>query len=62
MFYRTQKEKEDAIYDKIDAYVQQGEKKSNAVRKVMAEYCYSIEAAIYCIIKRVKERRLKNGQ
>lgn len=62
MFYRTQREKEDAIYDRVDAYVRQGEKKSIAVRMVMAEYCYSTESAIYGILKRVKKRKLENGE
>lgn len=61
MVYRTQKEKEEAVYDRVDAYVRQGERKSNAVRMVMADFCYSTEAAIYGILKRVKERRLRNG-
>lgn len=61
MVYRTQKEKEDAIYDKVDEYVRQGEKKSYAVRRVMAEFYYATESAVYCVLKRVKERRAGNG-
>lgn len=61
MVYTTQKEKEDAVYDKVNAYLRQGVKKSIAVRKVMVEYMYSTECAIYNILKRVKERRKDNG-
>lgn len=61
MVYNTQKEKEDAVYDKINVYLRQGDNKSVAVRKVMAEFYYATECAIYNIIKRVEKRREKNG-
>lgn len=57
----TKKEKEDAIYDKVLAYQREGELKSVAVRKVMTEFMYATESAIYGILRRVKQRRCENG-
>lgn len=53
---KSQKEKEDAVYLKVNEYRRHGYKKSAAVRKVMEEFMYSTEAAIYGILKRVEER------
>lgn len=57
--YNTQKEKEDAVYDKVVAYQRSGDIKSVAVRKVMSDFMYSTESAIYGILKRVAQRREK---
>ena len=53
---KSQKEKEDAVYAKVNEYRRNGYNKSAAVRKVMEEFMYSTEAAIYGILKRVEER------
>lgn len=58
--YNTQKEKEDAIYDKVIAYQRNGDIKSVAVRKAMVDFMYSTESAIYGILKRVANRRASN--
>lgn len=59
--YNTQKEKEDAVYDKVLAYQRNGDIKSVAVRKAMADFMYSTESAIYGLLKRVENRRKNNG-
>ena len=51
-----QKSKEQAICDKVDAYVRQGFKKSEAVRKTKDDFMYATEAAIYVILRRNKAK------
>lgn len=58
--YNTQKEKEDAVYDKVMAYQRNGDLKSVAVRKARADFMYSTESAIYGILKRVSNRRVND--
>jgi hypothetical protein len=52
MVIKSQKEKEKFICAAIDKYLASGLKKSEAVRRVMSDFNYATEAAIYNIYKR----------
>ncbi len=52
----THKAKEESVCAMVDIYIRQGFKKSEAVRKVMVDFKYATEAAIYGILRRNKER------
>lgn len=52
----THRAKEENVCAMVDSYVRQGFKKSEAVRKVMVDFQYATEAAIYGILRRCKER------
>lgn len=60
MVINGQKDKERAVCDKITYYTEHGFKKSEAVRKVMADFSYTTEAAIYNILRRNKQHN--NGK
>ena len=55
MIVKSQKEKEKAICSQVEKYLAQGSNKSEAVRKVMAEFNYLAEASIYNILRRNKK-------
>ena len=55
MVIKSQKEKEKLICAAIDKYLGNGLKKSEAVRRVMSDFNYLTEAAIYNICKRNKK-------
>lgn len=55
MVIKSQKEKEKFICAAIDKYLGNGLKKSEAVRRVMSDFNYLTEAAIYNIYKRNKK-------
>ena len=52
MVINSQKDKERMICIAIDKYMEQGLKKSEAVRRTMSDFNYATEAAIYNIYKR----------
>lgn len=52
----THRAKEESVCAMVDTYVRQGFKKSEAVRKVMVDFKYATEAAIYGILRRNKQR------
>lgn len=55
MVIKSQKEKEKLICAAIDKYLASGSKKSEAVRRVMSDFNYLTEAAVYNIYKRNKK-------
>lgn len=57
MVIQGQKEKERAVCEKIAFYTSHGFKKSEAVRKVMVDFSYTTEGAIYHILRRNKQRQ-----
>lgn len=54
MVITSQKDKERMVCLSIDKYMEQGLKKSEAVRRTMSDFNYATEAAIYNIYKRNK--------
>ncbi len=56
MVINGQKNKERAVCEKVDYYMRHGFKKSEAVRKVMVDFCYTTEASIYNILRRNKKQ------
>ena len=52
MVITSQKDKERMVCLSIDKYMEQGLKKSEAVRRTMSDFNYATEAAIYNIYKR----------
>lgn len=62
MVIKSQKQKERSICEAVESYMKhKGFKKSEAVRRVMVDFNYTTEAAIYGILKRNKEREGING-
>lgn len=56
MVITSQKDKERMVCLSIDKYMEQGLKKSEAVRRTMSDFNYATEAAIYNIYKRNKKK------
>ena len=56
MVITSQKDKERMVCLSIDKYMEQGLKKSEAVRRTMSDFNYATEAAIYNIYKRNKTK------
>lgn len=52
MVIASQKSKERMICLSVDNYMEQGLKKSEAVRRTMSDFKYATEAAIYGILRR----------
>ena len=56
MVINGQKNKERAVCEKVAYYMEHGFKKSEAVRKVMVDFCYTTEASIYNVLRRNKKK------
>lgn len=56
MVILSQADKEQAVCEKVAYYTKHGFMKSEAVRKVMVDFAYTTEAAIYGILRRNKKR------
>lgn len=62
MVIKSQKDKERMVCLSIDKYMEQGFKKSEAVRRTMSDFNYSTEAAVYGILRRYKKKGGNDGE
>lgn len=62
MVIKSQKEKERMICLSVDKYMEQGLKKSEAVRRTMSDFNYACEASIYGVLKRNKMKGGNNDK
>jgi len=62
MVIKSQKEKERMICLSVDKYMEQGLKKSEAVRRTMSDFNYACEASIYGVLKRNKMKGGSNDK